>query len=74
MIIEGGPYGVRIDADNQHIDISLKNVYFVGPFGTATHLIQDVGTGTHTILEWDNVRHATIEDGVLIPGELISQP
>lgn len=75
VIFQGGPYGMRIDSDpGCHIDISLQNVYFVGPFGINHTLIQNIDTGTHTILQWDNVREATIVDGVLVPGNLISNP
>lgn len=75
VILQGGPYGVRIDSDpGCHIDISLANVYFVGPFGTATHLIQDVGNGSHEILQWDNVMEATIVNGAIVPGNAIANP
>lgn len=75
VIFQGGPYGMRIDSDaGCHIDISLENVYFVGPFGINHTLIQNISTGTHTILQWDNVREATIVNGVLVPGVLIPNP
>lgn len=74
VILQGGPYGMRIDADNAHVDISLNKVYFVGPFGTATHLIQDVGIGTHKVLNWTDVYEATIENGQLVVGNAISAP
>lgn len=75
VIVQGGPYGMRIDASPDcHLDISLTNVYFVGPFGTAPALIQDFGTGTHKIVAWDNVCEATIENGVIVPGSAIAAP
>lgn len=74
VIINGGPYGARIDADNRNVSVSFEDVSFVGPFGTATHLIQDVGTGVYTITKWENVRNATIVNNELILGTLIPSP
>lgn len=76
VVFDGGPYGCRIDASpGCRIELRFKDVYFVdGSFGTAPFLIQDVGTGTHAILQWENVRYATIVNGQIVPGELIPQP
>ncbi len=75
VIIEGGPRGLRIDSDpGCHIDISLKNVYFVGPFDVEALLIKDNADGTHKISNWTDVYEATIENNVLIPGAAIAAP
>lgn len=75
VIFQGGPYGMRIDSDpGCHIDISLQNVYFVGPFSIATHLVQDVGTGTHKVLNWTDVYEATIVNGAIVQGAAIAAP
>lgn len=75
VIFNGGPFGLKVNADpGCHIDISLTNCYFVGPFVSASHAIADVGTGTHKIVAWDNVCEATIENGVLVPGAAIAAP
>lgn len=77
VIFNGGPFGLLVFSDaGCQINLSLQNVYFVGPFGAegGPFSFSDVGGGTHTILQWDNVCEATIVDGVLIPGALISQP
>ena len=76
VIVNGGPYGLRFMADGTDLNISLSNVYFVGPFGAegARFSFEDYNGGTHTILQWDNVREATIVDGELVLGDLIPQP
>ena len=75
VIVDGGPYGIRVNIDpGQHIDLYLKDVYLVGPFGFNDILLQHVDDGSSFIHQWENVREATIEDGVLVPGELIPAP
>lgn len=75
VIIQGGPYGFRAHPDpGCHINFNFNNVFFVGPFGAAAYLIRDIGSGTHTIQQWNNVRNATIVNGVLVPGSLIPSP
>ena len=32
VVFQGGPFGLRIAADTDDIYVSLKDVYFVGPF------------------------------------------
>jgi hypothetical protein len=79
VIFQGGPYGFRCHADGgAHINISFNNVFFIsGSFGDGSDnfrfLIGDNG-GTHTITAWNNVRNATIVNGVLVPGSLIPSP
>jgi hypothetical protein len=76
VIIQGGPWGLRFMADGADINISLSNVYFIGPFGAegGPYSFEDYNGGTHTILQWDNVREATIVDGELVPGNLLPSP
>jgi hypothetical protein len=52
----------------------MKDVFFVGPFGYDKLLIQAEPGGTLNITHWENVRDATIVDGVLVPGDLIEEP
>src|ERR1700760_36710 len=68
VVFEGGPYGLRI-ADDAGVDdyVSLNNVYFVGPFEYGAFLLQEVNANIH-ITAWNNVRYATIVNGVLVPG------
>ncbi len=74
VVFEGGPYGLRI-ADDAGVDdyLSLNNVYFVGPFNYGAFLLQEVNANIH-ITAWNNVRYATIVNGVLVPGALIAAP
>lgn len=75
VVVDGGPFGIRVDvAEDCHIDLYLKDVYFVGPFGFDDFLLQHVDNGSSYIHQWDNVREATIDDGVLVPGDLIAAP
>ncbi|MDI4231375.1 Ig-like domain-containing protein [Bradyrhizobium sp. Arg237L] len=73
VMFEGGPYGLRIAADDQDITVALKDVYFVGPFGGGPLLFQQVNAKIH-ITQWENVRTATIVNGQLVPGDLIPAP
>jgi Ca2+-binding RTX toxin-like protein len=74
VVFYGGPYGLRINNDGPGEDyVSLTNVYFVGPFGYGAFLLQEVNAQIH-ITHWENVRYATIENGVLVPGALIPPP
>lgn len=76
VIIQGGPWGLRFMADGADINISLSNVYFIGPFGAegGPYSFEDYNGGTHAILQWDNVREATIVDGELVLGDALPQP
>lgn len=74
-VFSGGPYGLKIHADvggDQHV--YLKDVYFVGPFGANGWGFVNYGGGVVIVEQWDNVREATIVDGVLVPGDLIPAP
>ncbi|MCA6107152.1 Ig-like domain-containing protein [Bradyrhizobium cenepequi] len=73
VVFQGGPYGLRIAADSDDIYVSMKDVYFVGPFGYDDFLLQQVNAKIH-ITQWENVRTATIVNGELVPGALISPP
>jgi 20S proteasome alpha/beta subunit len=77
VVINGGPYGLRIaaDAGAGHDDyVALKDVYFISnSFGYAPILFEEVNAQIH-ITQWDNVRWATIVNGQLIPGDLIAPP
>ena len=74
VIFQGGPFGIRANSDTDcHIDVYMKNVFFVGPFGYEPFLFGEYG-GTLTIQRWENVRHATIENGKLVPGTAINKP
>ncbi|OSI34756.1 hypothetical protein BST65_01560 [Bradyrhizobium canariense] len=56
------------------VTVSLKDVYFVGPFLYGALLINNAGGGTMMITKWENVRSATIVNGQLVPGNLIPPP
>ncbi|WP_213287217.1 Ig-like domain-containing protein [Bradyrhizobium sp. sGM-13] len=81
VVFDGGPFGLRINADagaGYTYNVALKDVYFIqGSFGSAPFLIY-VPPGyegaTLNITQWDNVRWATIVDGQLVPGNLIPPP
>ena len=74
VVFNGGPYGLRIANDGPGEDyVSLTNVYFVGPFDYGALYFQEVNAPIH-ITHWENVRYATIENGVLVPGALIQPP
>jgi hypothetical protein len=73
VVFEGGLYGLRLHADSRDIYVSLKDVYFVGPFTYAPLLLLEVNGQIH-ITHWENVRSATIVNGELVPGALISPP
>jgi hypothetical protein len=71
----GGPYGLRLHPDvGGDNDVYLKNVYFVGPFAYGPIYFSDVWGHVNHIRKWENVRNATIENGVLKPGSPIKPP
>jgi hypothetical protein len=81
VVFDGGPYGLRINADagpGYTYNVALKDVYFIqGSFGYDPFLIYvppGYGGATLNITEWDNVRWATIVNGQLVPGALIPPP
>jgi hypothetical protein len=75
VVFIGGPFGLRVHpdvgGDNQ---VYLRNVYFVGPFQYGALRFSDVGGHVNHIMLWNNVRNATIVNGVLVPGSLIAPP
>jgi hypothetical protein len=74
-MIWGGPYGLRVHPDvGGDNDVYLKNVYFVGPFAFGPIYLSDVLGHVNHIRKWENVRNATIENGVLKPGWPIKPP
>lgn len=74
VIFHGGPYSLVVFADpGCTINLSLNNVYFVGPFGFGPFNIEEVGGGIIN-LTWTNVYEATIVDGVVVPGDPIPSP
>lgn len=74
VAFKNGPFGLRVVEDGKDVRVSLKNVYFIGPFGwDEAFLFQDV-SGKIECLLWENVRHATLENGALVPGALIPKP
>jgi hypothetical protein len=64
---------LRLNADDKDLSVALKDVYFVGPFEYDPLLFQEVNAHIN-ITQWDNVRYATIVNGELVPGALISPP
>jgi hypothetical protein len=75
VLFWGGPYGCRIHADpGCTVNVSAKDVFFVGPFAYGATLINKVGTGILNIVLWENVRNATIVNGVIVPGTAIARP
>lgn len=73
VVFQGGPYGLRLHADERDMSVSLTDVYFVGPFMYDPFLFLEVN-GDIQITRWENVRSATIVNGELVPGALIPPP
>jgi len=67
VLFWGGPFGLRLNSDGGD-GVYMKNVYFVGPFMWAPFQIQV------PILQWENVYHATIQNGQLVVGDPIPRP
>lgn len=76
VLIWGGGRGVAIYADTGTTKVSFKNVFFVpGPDGWTGFDFDIRATGGRLeIVSWENVRNATIKDGQIVPGNLISGP
>jgi hypothetical protein len=79
VIINGGPIGCKFNAaPDAYTYINFKDVFFVGPFGNVP--IQDNASGNSAwvIERWENVKMATIVNGVLVPGvdapQMVSTP
>jgi hypothetical protein len=71
VVFWGGPYACRIHSGNSSVNtVRFKDVFFVGPFQWGAYLIDK-----DSIIEvWDNVRNATIVNGVLVPGNSMPRP
>ena len=69
VVFQGGPYGLRIAADGDDIYVSMKDVYFID----TKFLFEEVNADIH-FTHWENVRSATIVNGELVPGPLLSPP
>jgi hypothetical protein len=75
FVFRGGPFGLRLHADKGgDINVSLKDVFFVEPFKYQPFYFLNYGGGKVVIKKWENVREATIVNGVLVPGALIQRP
>jgi hypothetical protein len=81
VVFEGGPAGLRINADagpGTTYNVALHDVYFIkGSFEYFPFLIEvpDGYSGAQlNITQWDNVRWATIVNGQIVPGDLIAPP
>lgn len=72
VVFKGGPFGLRLCSDKP-MTVSMKNVFCVGPFGYKP-LFFEVVNHPFVIERWENVRNATIVNGVLVPGTLIAKP
>jgi hypothetical protein len=70
VLFWGGPFGLRVNSDGANGGgVYLKNVYFVqGSFGYSPFRIEV------PILQWENVRWATIQNGQLVEGATIPRP
>jgi hypothetical protein len=75
VVFQGGPYGCRIHPDTGGDNIlKFRNVFFVGPFGYGPMLFSNYGGHKNVFEVWENVRHATIVNGELVPGNVINKP
>lgn len=71
----GGQTGLKLHADTGgNITLSMKDVFFVGPFSNRAFTLLNYGGGRVIINQWENVRNATIVNGALVPGALIARP
>ena len=75
VVFNGGPFGCRIHPDTGGDNIiKFRNVFFVGPFGYAPYEFGNYGGHRNVFEVWENVRHATIQNGQLVPGNTIPKP
>jgi hypothetical protein len=68
VLFWGGPFGLRLHEDGGE-GVYMNNVFFVRDSFREAPLRINM-----PILEWNNVRWVTIEDGELVMGDPISQP
>lgn len=74
VLIWGGNSGFFVPGDGGS-SVSLKNVYFVqGSFRNGPIRMDTVNGKRPTILQWENVRYVTIQDGKLVMGAAINRP
>lgn len=74
VFLSGGVYALRIPGDGG-TSVSLKNVYIEKDSYIFGDVLFDLVNGIRpAIVRWENVRLATIENGVLVPGAAIAQP
>jgi hypothetical protein len=76
VFIGGGVnYGIRVHPDigGDNI-ISLKNVFFAGPFRYAPFLFNNFGGRRNIISKWDNVAAATFVNSELVIGSQLPRP
>jgi hypothetical protein len=73
VLFWGGQYGCRIFPDQGDIHVDFNNVFFVGPFGFGKFDIRSTG-GKIVVDRWNNVRDATVVNGVIVPGALLASP
>src|SRR5687768_9872266 len=64
VVFKGGPFGLRLCSDKP-MTVNLKDVYCVGPFAYDALFLQKVNH-PFVIERWENVREATIVNGVLV--------
>jgi hypothetical protein len=75
FLFQGGPFGLRLHADKGgDINVSLKDVYFIGPFMYKPFYFLNYGGHKVVIKKWENVRQATIVNGQLVLGAVIPRP
>lgn len=84
VIIRGNGRGCSIYADQLTTNIDWENVYFIDEDATATlpsgsrayyrAAIGQRNAGVINIVNWTNVRYATIVGGEIVPGDLIPEP
>lgn len=68
-------YGLRLHADvTGNIDLYMQNVYFDTKEFAISGRLLNYGGGVINIMQWDNVRFCTVDNGVLTLGALIPQP
>jgi hypothetical protein len=71
----GGQTGLKLHADSGgNVILSMKDVFFVGPFANTPFSFVNYGGGSVIVQKWENVRNATIVNGALVPGTLIASP
>lgn len=78
VLFWGGGRGIDIYADTGTTNLTFRNVYLASspngsPWEGHDYDIRATG-GTLNILEWTNVKYATVVGGVIVPGASIPSP